>query len=201
MKKTLGLIAIGLALLCASVHAQEVTPPAPAEKPWYANPIGFAQHTSDAKSLTLAVYPSYAPGIVTDGKKDQFGFGAALLYPVMADTLGGHGFVGGRIDFLGSQFWAPSATLGAQADVQLFGHNIRVHALGGTIFPLSGAGDKNGAVGGILGTGFSTTLAAFKKDETHPDGRYKLSVFGATEKWTIFPGLIYHGGVALTASF
>lgn len=171
------------------------------DAPWYANPIGFAQHTSDAKGLSAALYPSYAPGIVTDGKKDRFGFGLALLYPVLPDALGGHGFVGGRIDFLGSQFWAPSATLGVQADLQLFNHNVRAFAIGGTIFPLSGAGDKNGAVGGIAGAGFYTTIYGWSKDAANPEGKYRLGAFGAAEKWTIFPGMIYHAGLALTANF
>jgi len=44
------------------------------------NIIKFGTESSMAKSLTLAVSPSYAPGLVVDGEKSEFGMSVGALY-------------------------------------------------------------------------------------------------------------------------
>lgn len=173
---------IGLVAMCASVHAQDKTP-------WYKNIITFQQGVQEGKGLAVAIYPSYAPDVTVDGKRAPFGFGVAALYPVLSD----HTFVGGRIDYLAGSFWAPSATVGAKGDFQLFGKNCTAYAIGGTVVPLAGAGQKNGDFGAIYGGFLNCNLIT--------KGNFTFSAFGGGEKWSNLPGFILHVGLAATVGF
>jgi hypothetical protein len=185
MKKTLTTVLIGLALL-ATATAQEITNTVSKRF------VEFAQGASTFKSLTFAVYPSYAPELVTGGKKDLFGFGATALYP-----LGNFAYTGLRVDYLGHEFWAPSINIGLKADVQIFGVNVTPMTYTGAIVPLSGAGNQNREVGYIIGGGASVSIwkgKAFGKDAS-------FALAAAAEKWSNFPGNVYHIAPVFTISW
>jgi hypothetical protein len=153
--------------------------------------ITFVQGASDAKVISFAVYPSYAPGIV----KDKWGIGVAALYPIAPVTLDNHAFTGLRLDYIGGKFFAATASVGAKADVQLFGHTFTPFVVTGAIIPIQGAGNANAEVGFIAGGGVTTTI--WKS----ADGKKAVSLFGEVEHVTLFDGQIYHGGAAFTLHF
>jgi len=150
--------------------------------------LGFAQQTSEAKQLTFAAYPGYAPDLtLSDGTKAPLGAGVALLYPVLTEYT----FVGARVDWLGREFWAPSFNATVKKDVQLFEHNFTVFGMGGGIIPLGG-NVENRELGAIVGTGIYTTI-------WRPSEKLSLQVFYAYEHW--FSPLntgVHRPGVALT---
>lgn len=161
--------------------------------------ISFAQLTASNKSLTIAVYPSFAPQIVVDGHKDNFGFGAAVLTPVsLVPTLqdsvvAQHSFVGLRLDYLAHQAYASTVGVGMKGDFQLWGHNFEAFAETGANVPFSGFGVHNGDIGAMAGGGLYTSLWAFSH------GTLGLQV--SAEKWTQFQGEVFHGGPVLTIHF
>lgn len=161
--------------------------------------IAFAQLTSSNRNLTIAAYPMYAPSIVVDGKKDNFGVGIALLTPVAAvpalqdNTMAKHSFVGLRFDYLAHQAFASTVGVGIKGDMQLWGHNFTGFASGGANLPFAGFGVKNGDIGAMVGAGGYTTLWQF----THG----ALGVQMSAEKWTQFNGMVFLGGPVLNISF
>lgn len=181
MKK---LLLIGVALIAvATVQAQT-------NQSWWSRLISFEQQAIEAKQLTIAAYPGYAPDLKVDGNEKPWGAGLAALYPVASS----HTLVGARIDWLADSFWAPSANVTLQADVQLLGHNFTPFAIGGAIFPLGGAGDDNGEVGAIFGGGVYTTV-------WKPSDKASLQVFAAYERWTNLDVSVYRPGVAFTLTW
>lgn len=193
MKKYLSII--GIALAAMVTHAQDNSEIKTAV-------ISFAQTVSTNRSITAAVYPSYAPQIVVDGKKDNFGFGAAVLTPVsIIPGLSGisdnaivqHSFVGLRFDFMAHQAFASTVGVGMKGDFQLWGHNVTAFAQTGANIPFSGFGVKNGEIGAMAGGGLYTSIWKF----THGS----LGIQVSAEKWTQFQGEVFHGGPVLNISF
>lgn len=154
---------------------------------------------SETKAVSVALYPGYAPDLKLGGVSKPWGGGVAVLYPVFEQGGEGFlsGFVGGRLDYLADKFWAPSATVGLQAKLRIYGVETTPFVIGGAIFPLGGAGDQNGEVGAIVGGGLSVNVLKFGKQA---DGSYhgKLSLFYATEKWSNFDGIIHRPGVNIS---
>lgn len=199
MKKLIGMI-IGVALLAATV-SQAQTPPAPApdNSQIKASLVSFAQLTASNRDLTIAAYPMYAPSIVVEGKKDNFGVGLALLTPASAlpalkgNVVAQHAFVGLRFDYLAHQAFASTVGVGVKGDVQLWSHNFTGFTQAGANMPFSGFGKKNGDIGGMVGGGGYTTIWQF----THG----ALGVQVSAEKWTQFPGMVFLGGPVFNISF
>lgn len=146
--------------------------------------ISFVQDTSAARSLVFAFYPSFASKLVdADGNKNQWGFGAAALYPISQYV-----YTGIRVDYLAGEFWAPSINVGLKADVQIFGWNFTPMVYSGGVVPLSGAGEKNGDWGYILGAGAKARLW-----EGKVFGKAAAFDLAATvEKWSQFDGEVLH---------
>ena len=167
-----------------------------------ANWIGFAQSASESKAISVAVYPLYAPEIEVNGRVDKWGLGAKLTYPInniIEGMVGDHTYVGVRGDFLSHRFFASSVTGGIKAHFQLFGRDIVPYIESGAFIPLAGGDNLNNELGAIYGGGWSTRLLSFGKvgaDGTKP-GTFDLG--GGVEKWTQFPGQIYH--IALIAGW
>lgn len=182
MKKLI--LTIGSALLLAATTVQAA---------WYTNLVSLNEGVNEAKQLTIAVYPGYAPDLTISGVSKPWGVGLAALYPI-----GSYSFIGARIDYLGDSFWAPSATVGLQASVTLFGRlHVTPFTIGGVIVPIAGAGSQNGEVGAIVGAGFHANVwsgTIFGKEAG-------LNIFYAAEHWTIYSGVIHRPGVALTIHF
>jgi hypothetical protein len=195
MKKIKTLI-IGVALFAATVSYAQTNSDNSAIK---SAVIGFAQTVSTNRQISATLYPSYAPSIVVDGKKDNFGFGAAVLTPVslvpaLADSaIAQHSYVGLRFDYLAHQAFASTVGVGMKGDFQLWGHNFTAFAQTGVNIPFSGFGVKNGAVGAMAGGGLYTDIYKF----THGSIGFQVSA----EKWTQFSGEIFHGGPVFTLSF
>lgn len=138
-----------------------------------------------AHAVSVAVYPSYDPYITVGGVKKPYGFGLSVLYPINEYT-----FAGGRIDFLGNTFWAPSAVVGAKYTLKNLPLQPTVFTVAGLIMPLGGAGTENRVVGAITGMGATVTLWQSK------DGNFTVNAFIEGEKWTNFEGAIIHPGIA-----
>mgnify|MGYP000618765843 CR=1 FL=1 len=200
MKRLVTLIGVVLAALLFTtvINAQTATN---AAAPWYHDLVGFEQHGSTNKQLTLAVFPNYAPGLTVDGARSEWGAGAALLYPVPVSGVGDYAFVGGRIDYLAGAFWAPSVNLTLKADIQIAKVNFTPFVLGGAIFPLddisSDSVENNRDVGAIVGAGVYTTF--WKGKVLGFDS--SLQAFFKYERWFNLDANIYSPGVAFTASF
>jgi hypothetical protein len=157
--------------------------PASSPAPWYQDVIGTLQGASDSKSLTMLVYPTYAPKLA-----NHWGAGGALLYP-----LGDYAFVGARFDLLDGSYFAASASVGLKADVNLFGAKFTPFVLTGVVTPLAEAGDHTFEPGAIVGTGVSTVLWQSANKKT------KVSAFGEMEYWSQYPGIqIFHAGAQLS---
>lgn len=190
---------IGVAAMLATVtHAQDNTPPSDNSQAKTAV-ISFAQTVSTNRTITATLYPSYAPQIVVNGKKDNFGFGAAVLTPVSLvpalqdSTIAQHSYVGLRFDYLAGQAFASTVGVGMKGDFQLWGHNFTAFAQTGANIPFSGFGLKNGEIGAMAGGGLYTELYRF----THGS----LGIQVSAEKWTQFQGEVFHGGPVFTLSF
>lgn len=180
MKKLL-LIGVAALLATVSLNAQDTNTPTGSTKDRL---LSFVQDASSTRSLVLAVYPSYAPDLINaDGRKDQWGFGAAALYAVSQFV-----YTGLRVDYLAGEFWAPSINVGLKADVQVFGLNFTPMAYTGAVVPLSGAGDKNGDWGYIVGGGVKARIWSgelFGKAAS-------FDLAATAEKWSQFDGEVYH---------
>ncbi len=191
MKKITTILAI-VALFATVTHAQT-------NDQLKAAVISFAQTVSTNRTITATLYPSYAPQIVIDGKKDNFGFGAAVLTPIslvpaLADsTLAQHSYVGLRFDYLAHQAFASTVGVGMKGDFQLWGHNVTAFAQTGANIPFAGFGVKNGEIGAMAGGGLYTEIYHF----THGS----LGIQVSAEKWTQFQGEVFHGGPVFTLSF
>ena len=189
------LTATMLALACAfAVQAQTpvATPPvitAPSiTDPPKARLIEVVKNVQAARALVLAVYPSYAPEIITGGKKDQWGFGAAALYPITPIGDYVESYTGIRVDYLGSHFWAPSVSVGLKGTVKVIGITAVPIVYSGGVVALSGAGNQNGDFGYILGGGAVVRVWAghiFGKEAA-------FDIAAAAEKWSQFDGNVYH---------
>jgi hypothetical protein len=187
------LLLIGVASLIATVSNAQTNDQVKAAV------VSFAQLVSTNRSITAAVYPSYAPQIVVNGHKDNFGFGAAVLTPLallpgLADnTIAQHSFVGLRLDYLAHEAFASTVGVGMKGDFQLWGHNFTAFAQTGANIPFSGFGLHNGDIGAMAGGGLYTSLYTF----THGS----LGIQVSAEKWTQFQGEVFHGGPVLTLHF
>ena len=164
--------------------------------------LGFVQGASDSKAISVAIYPLYAPDIVVDGRADKWGFGAKLTYPInniIEGMVGDHTYVGVRGDFLSHRFFASSVTGGVKAQFQLFGKDIVPYIESGAFIPLSGGYNLNNELGAIYGGGWTTKLLSFGKTGADGTKAGTLDLGGGVEKWTQFPGNVYH--VALSAGW
>lgn len=161
--------------------------------------VSFTQLSISNRSITIAAYPTYAPQIVIDGKKDNFGVGMELLTPValvpgLADSaIAQHTFVGVRFDYLAHQAFASTVGLGMKGDMQLWGHTFTGFTQASANIPFSGFGVQNGQLGAAVGGGVYTTIWTF----THGS----LGFESSAEKWTQFQGEVFHAGPVLTLSF
>lgn len=168
------------------------------------NVISFVQGVEAAKSLTVAVYPTYATGLTGSAK---WGAGIAAMYPLNGigalsnNVVAQHTFTGLRFDLMGGNYYASTVALGAKADFQLWGHNFETFVESGANIPLSGAGNNNLAVGAMVGTGIQTTVLSFGTADANGIKPGSLTVFAVAEKWTLYSGYVLHPGVALTWSF
>lgn len=191
----------GIALMAMVVHAQDNTPPTTAADNTQIKTaiISFAQTVSTNRTITATVYPSYAPSIVVDGKKDNFGFGAAMLTPVslvpgLADNaIAQHAYVGLRFDYLAHQAFASTVGVGMKGDWQLWKIQNTAFGQTGANIPFSGFGVHNGEIGAMVGSGNYT--------EIHTWGKAHLGFQVSVEKWTQFPGLVFHLGPVFTLDF
>jgi hypothetical protein len=194
MKKLITLIGVA-ALLATVSYAQSTTDNSQLKKAV----IAFAQNVSTNREITATVYPSYAPSIVVNGKKDNFGFGAAVLTPVslvpaLADnTIAQHSFVGLRFDYLAHQAFASTVGVGMKGDWQLWKLNNTAFGETGANIPFSGFGIHNGEIGAMVGSGNYTMI--------HSWGKSKLGFQVSIEKWTQFPGVVWHFGPVFTLDF
>lgn len=199
MKTKISIIGIALAAM-VNIHAQDLPSVSPELKTAV---ISFAQNVEATRSVTLAVYPTYAPGI-TDNK---WGYGAALVCPTSAitalesNTIAQHAFGGLRFDSIGGGFFASTVAVGAKGDFQLWGHNFTIFAESGVNIPMSGAGDKNLSPGAMVGTGLNTHLLSFGKADATGAKPFSLDAFACAEKWTQFGGYVLHAGPTLTWHF
>lgn len=191
MKKLVLAIGLALAVGVINLAAQETN-----STPWYKDWIKFNTGVSNARQLTLAAYPGWAPGLTVNGEKKEWGAGMALLYPISANA-----FVGGRVDWLADRFWAPSATIGLQTDVLLFNKlTVTPFTIGGGIVPVGGSGEGNGELGAIVGAGIYSTVWHWRDSAGKDKGG--LSLFYAAEYWTVFDGVLIHRpGAAFTFKF
>ena len=155
-------------------------------KPWYEDLFGAIQGASDARSLQLVLYPTYAKDL-----GNHWGAGGALLYP-----LGEFLFAGARFDYLDGNYFAASVGVGAKADIDILGKKFTPFAITGAVMPLSGAGDTNHELGAIVGTGVSTVIWENQAKNS------RVSAFGALEYWSQYPGIqIYHAGAQLSLAW
>jgi hypothetical protein len=190
MKTLITIIGVA-ALLATTTQAQTVNPESKS------NAIAFVQGVSAEKNLTIGISPSYAPDLINaNGVKDQWGACLALTYHPQG-AVGQYTFAGIRLDYLGSQFYAPSIAGGLKADVQLFGINVTPFAYTGAAVPLSGAGKQNGDWGTIVGGGAKVSVWNGNLLGLNAN----LSIAVAAEKWSQFDGVIYHGGPLLRLSW
>ena len=86
-----------LIALCFTAQAQT-------NDTWISRALTFKQYVEETRTLTVAVYPSYAPTLKIGDTKKPWGFGAAAFYP-----LSDHTFTGFRADYLGGDFFAAQA--------------------------------------------------------------------------------------------
>jgi len=190
---TIGVVAFALTTVQAQLVAPRVAAPPAADEnvPWWKNIISFTQGVEAEKSLTLAVYPSYAPGLKLDtGQKAEWGFGAAAMYPIATS----HMLVGGRVDYLADIFWAPSVTVTPNLDFQFLGKNATLFGIGGATIPLQGT-TEDGQVGAVIGAGIYATI-------WQPSENVSVQVIGAYERWTpVLDQNIYHIAIAATIKF
>lgn len=165
--------------------------------------ISFVQNVEASRTVTLAIYPTYAPGITTA----KWGYGAALLCPASAitalesNTIAQHTFGGLRFDSIGGGFYASTVAVGAKGDFQLWGHNFTVFAESGVNIPMSGAGAENFAPGAMVGTGLNTHIYSFGKTDANGIKPFSFDAFVCAEKWTQFSGYVLHAGPTLTWHF
>ena len=185
MKKTLTLIGAILAMAVINLNAQTTIED---------DALVTFKQIADAKNLTLAISPSYAPDLENQaGESDPWGFGVSLTYRPVQDGILSHLFAGTQIDYIGSEFLAVSVTGGLKADFQVMSQNFTTFAYGGAVKPLNGSDVTDwGTMGGV---GLKTTIKTFTIRETMTGA---IDVGGAVEKWTKFDGEVYRVGVALT---
>lgn len=180
MKTLLALLLLGSIAFAGETVVQPS--PTPSPQNWYSE--DFFQTLFNARAASVVVYPSVGLDIKVNGKSTPFGFGMAVLYPVSE-----YAFAGGRLDFLGGNFWAPSAVVGAKYTLKNLPFTPTVFTVGGLIMPLGGAQENNHVVGAITGVG---ATAEFWKTS---DGKFSIHGFIEGEKWTNFDGSILHFGV------
>ncbi len=169
--------------------------------------ISFLQDVGSNRTVTLAVYPTYAPGIVVNGKSDSFGVGIAALVPATVipafsdNVVAKHAFAGLRFDYLAGQAFASTVGVGLKGDFQIYGHNFEGFAESGVNIPVTGFGQNNANLGAMVGAGCYTSLLSFGKAQADGTKAGSLGLFVAMEKWTQFQGEIYHGGPVLNWKF
>lgn len=167
--------------------------------------LTFLQDVSAQKSISVAVYPSYAPDIKVDGKRENWGAGIALLVPATVipaledSSLASHAFGGLRFDMLGKQFFASTVAVGLKGDFQIYKHNFTIFGESGVNIPLAGSSETS--VGGMVGTGISTTLFTFGPKDADENRPGIFGLFAAVEKWTQFSGYVGHFGLNGTYRF
>lgn len=162
--------------------------------------LTFVQEVESNRTVSVAAYPSYAPGIVVNGKKDTFGMGVAVLVPanvipnLQGTVVGQHGYAGLRFDYLAHQAFASTIGVGMKEEFQLWSHNVTLFQQASANIPFSGFGVKNGVLGAALGGGLVTPI-------WQPTPNFGISLQVSAEKWTQFQGAVYHGGPVLSWSF
>lgn len=188
MKKVITVLSVLLVCLAVKAQTNDLM-----NSPWTSKLLSFEQNVEGNSNVTFGIYPSYAPKLInSQGLSDKWGAGIFATYNFKG-AVGDHLFTGLRLDYLGSEFWAPSINGGLKADVQVLGHNFTPFAYTGAIVPVSGAGDLNGDWGIIYGGGVKTHIMSFKvfnKDAS-------LDLGAAVERWDTlgkrnFDGPVYH---------
>ncbi len=198
MKKLLSII--GVALIATVTQAQTIPDPSPELK---AAAVSFVQNVEATRTVTLAVYPTYAPGITAA----KWGYGAALICPASAitalesNTIAQHAFGGLRFDNIGGGFYASTVAVGMKGDFQLWGHNFTIFGESGVNIPLNGAGAQNFAPGAMVGTGINTHILSFGKADANGLKSFSVDAFVCAEKWTAFSGYVLHPGISGTWHF
>lgn len=182
---TIGLAAFLPLALPTTTHAQ-------ASDVAFSNIVAFLDASSQAKELTLAIAPSYAPDLMVDGKKAPWGLSVAAMYPVLtAGILTGE--TGVRMDWLADNLFAPELNVQFQTTMRWFDTvDVTPFVVTGAIFPFGQAGADD-TVGAIVGGGIGVRLFTYKS--------MTVSAGYEVERWTCFPGLIHHVGGALTIRF
>jgi hypothetical protein len=200
MKKPITILAA--LCLCASLAKAQTPAPAPADNTAIKTAfLSFAQNVESNRSLTVALYPMYAPDIVVNGKPDTFGFGLAALVPATVipslsqSPVAQHAFGGIRFDYLAHQAFASTVSLGLRGDFQIKGHDFETFVHSGANIPFSGFGLHNGDIGAMIGGGAYTSLLTWGGG----NGSLGLQITG--EKWTQFPGPVLLGGPVLNWHF
>ncbi len=212
MNKTLSKLIIGLMLLTGISAFSQTVVNTPATSTNVDNTIkaafiSFLQDVETNRAISLTVYPTYAPGIVVNGKSDSFGLGIAALVPASAlpalsgNVLAQHAFAGLRFDYLAGQAFASTVAVGLKGDFQIYGHDFELFAESGANIPLSGFGQNNENVGAMVGGGGYTSLLSFGKAQADGTKAGSLGLFVAMEKWTQFKGEIFHGGPVVNWKF
>lgn len=153
--------------------------------------IALNPDAETATNWTVAIAPSYAPGLKDiDGNLKEFGATVALLYP-----LGPYVYAGARVDYIAGDFFMPSVGVELKADIRLFNKfDVTPFAVTGVSYSVSGNADTEGEVGAIYGAGIKARL--FKA------GGVNFGGFVEWERWTQFVGVdIFHAGVTANFSF
>jgi len=191
MKKIITIIGIAFAAIVSQAQTNAVLK---------TSAITFLQDVSSNRSLTIAAYPMYAPSIVVNGKKDVFGMGVALLTPADAipqlqgTFVGNHAFAGLRFDYLAHQAFASTVGVGLRGSLQLWNHNFDGFADAGANIPISGFGQNNANIGGMVGAGGYTDLHRFSANAA-------IGLQVSAEKWTQFKGAVFLGGPVFNWNF
>ena len=160
--------------------------------------IKFGIGSDQAKSITLAVSPCYAPEIVVNGAKAPWGLSAAALYPVLDVAGVAQAATGVRVDWLANEFWTPSVDVTLQVPF-LFLNKLEVTPFGiaGAIFPLGMGNDNGDSAGAIYGGGVGVKVWSWESGGT----KGTVNLGAGVEKWTPYPGEVYRVGGAVTLKF
>lgn len=188
--KTLFILLTSL-LLALPVAAQTNTEPAIKWADSIKHIIELNPEAQNATNWTVAIAPSYAPGLKdVDGSAKEWGVTAALLYP-----LGKYVYAGARVDYIGADFFLPSVGVELKTDIRLFNKvDVTPFAVTGVSYSVSGDADTEGEVGAIYGSGVKVHIATVKK--------VRIGGFFEYERWTTFKDVdVFHAGLTANFSF
>lgn len=148
----------------------------------------FSQSVSDSKNLTLAVFPSYAPELMKDGKDDRWGVGAMVAYTFAGD-VGQHLFTGLKVNYLNSDIWTSTVNGGLKADMILFNLPVTGITYAG-VAKASGVEDDD--VQFVAGAGLVAHLWSNEAKTI------SVGIGGAVEYWDKLDGPVYNLGPVVT---